>query len=512
MRPHHLALLALLAPCVAALLIAGCAPPSDNEVIFGDVDDLPNSLAFAVVEGSDPPAQTLLITNVGTCVLDYTVTVSTVDTAPWLSVTPTSGSVAASLGSASLSVAAAVIAESLTPGLYTGTATIAATCQDTGNAAVGSPADVSINLSVVANNAILGVSDDDLEIDVPVLTSATWTSMGTAGAAADRFYAASAWGGYEFFVAGGQGLPLVSNTYDSAAAYNPSTDTWRTIASTPVTVGNGIGLWAGGRFVILGGINTTSAVSIPLNALVYDPAPSANAWSTASGTGAALTNRDSLYCAATDGDQVYFWGGFDSSSNYVTTNVGAAFDPVTDTTVALGDTGQPTNDSLANCALSGDEFFVVTDDQLGRYDLSTGVWTTSDLPTTIHSDHMVWTGKQLVIPSATQGEVYTWTRSSNLWEVAATFINQSNVLGNMGNPAVWTGRVVLFLGIGSINQYAAFDPESGTVTAMGSDLGSDGRFGGQSHLWTGDRLLVFGGLRLNSSSVNEVAPGGGVLQ
>ncbi len=75
MRSTSFALLLLLP-------LLGCDPGPDAEVVFGDVDELPGTLSYAVVEGSDPAAQNLQITNTGTCTLDYTIEAFTADQRP----------------------------------------------------------------------------------------------------------------------------------------------------------------------------------------------------------------------------------------------------------------------------------------------------------------------------------------------------------------------------------------------------------------------------------------------
>ena len=493
---------------LACALGLGCEPPGAYEVVFGEVDDMPDSLSFAVVEGSNPPTQRLQITNAGTCDLSYSITPSTTETWSWLTVSPTTGSVAAS-GSGTVTVGADVVSTVLTPGGYTGTLGISATCTDTGNPAVGSPLNVSVNLTVTANNAILGVSDDDLEFDVPSITSGSWTTLGTTNAPSDRRGHMSAWSGYEFFVAGGETLGTSSNTsLSSAAAYNPSTDTWRAIAPLPTVAGWGVGRWVDGQFVVIGASDTNATTLTPGNAMVYSP--TTNSWTIASGTGASITARVSVWCAVTDGDLLYFWGGSDGT-NRLTTNVGAIYDPASDTTTAMTATGQPDNDSEAFCALTGTELLVLTNDQLGRYALSSGTWTTTSLPGYRTADACAWTGKELVVSDQSTPAIEVWTQSTAQWRTAATYSNLNNTTAFWSLEAIWTGREVIFLGLDNDEQYAAFDPETNVIRALGTDLTSDGRFGGQTHLWTGERLLVFGGTREVSSS-SVIAPGGASYQ
>jgi len=497
-------LLALLL-CSFALLGADCVPPPDSEVVFGDVDDLPSSLNFSVVEGVDPADQTIQITNSGTCALNYTAVPSTTGAAPWLGVLPTSGSVAAS-GSATLTVGADVMTSTwnLAPGTYTGTVTIAATCQVTGNAAVGSPAEVSVNMTVIQNAAILGVSDDDLEFDVPQLSSATWTSMSSAGAPANRGYHSAAWSGYELFIAGGMTNASQSSSYvTSAGAYNPLTDTWRTIAPLPSAGGNGKAVWhtsvasGASRLVIFGNYASTSS---PSPALIYNP--TTNTWTTST---AAMTARWGVECVVSDGGLMFVWGGYGSQ---VSSSPWFSYDPLTDSAQAMSTTGAPTVGGADDCALASSDFIVAVSGQLGVYDLGPGTWSTSALPSGVVPARMKWTGKDIVGQEPSTLRFHNWSRATGQWSSAFTYTNAASSTHNQ--ELAWTGRSIVFFGQGNPTGYGAFDPETGGFTSLGSDLSSGARLDGQSQVWTGEKLLVFGGW--TNAASTTLAPGGAILQ
>ena len=480
------------------LLGADCVPPPDAEVVFGDVEDLPASLDFSVIEGTNPSAQTVALANSGTCALAYSLITETTDSATWLSVSPTSGTIVPS-GVAQLTVSIDAATTSLTPGTYTGSIIITATCSVTGNAAVGSPANVAVNLAVTQNAAILGVGDSDLEFDVPSLSSYSWSAMSTTGAPSNRGWHMTAWSGYELYVVGGQNADSSSPTYyATGGAYNPLTDTWRSIADMPSAGSDGIGVYADDRLVVVGAYQGTGSSATAI--MTYDP--SQDSWSTLTGTSGATSQRWGVSCAVSDGDLVYVWGGFATSGSSVSTNIGFTFDPASGTVTALPSTGQPSNSSGGYCALTGTELLVLTSSQLGRLDIGAGTWTTSTLPSTVDWGPMIWTGKDLVVRGGlSTTQMSTWSRSTNSW-VNAPYTGTTSV----GGGRAWTGDLMFFPGFGSSPNIATFDPITGSFTSHGGSWSAGVPVYGDSMDWIGDELLLFGGW--TNSAGTTLWPGG----
>jgi len=101
----------------------------------------PTTLTFAAVLGSDPAAtQSLTVRNAGGGTLSWTAT----DDATWLSVSPSSGSLASG---ESTPVTVTVTSASLTAGNYTGTVTVSAP------GATNTPQSATVSLTVTAPNA-----------------------------------------------------------------------------------------------------------------------------------------------------------------------------------------------------------------------------------------------------------------------------------------------------------------------------------------------------------------------
>jgi hypothetical protein len=98
----------------------------------------PSSLSFASTNGgANPPAQSFGLTNVGSSTLNYTLSTN----APWLSVSPVTGSLAAGVGQQ-------VTVSINNTGLQTGTSNAVITITDP--AATNNPQTVNVSLVVTA--------------------------------------------------------------------------------------------------------------------------------------------------------------------------------------------------------------------------------------------------------------------------------------------------------------------------------------------------------------------------
>jgi N-acetylneuraminic acid mutarotase len=216
------------------------------------------------------------------------------------------------------------------------------------------------------------------------------------------------WGGYHY----------TSGYLADGAAYNPSSNTWRTIAAAPTGFygrREHSAVYVGGKMVVFGGYGTSCSGSYCGDAAAYDPV--ANTWTLltppstdldgryysvglATGTtakplalfwggygsyvsSASQRNTGAMYdpAAATPwksmtlpsdtifpgskrwyhvgwstGNAVYFWGGTSSTTSYVAN--GASYDLATDTWKAMPDSNAPAGRNLATSVWTGAEAIV----------------------------------------------------------------------------------------------------------------------------------------------------------
>ena len=87
-----------------------------------------------------------------------------------------------------------------------------------------------------------------------------------------RLYAASVWTGSEWLVWGGTAPPLSSSNTNTGAAYNPTTNTWRTMAPSPLSPRQTSAVWTGTEMFVIGGRSSISnGMSVYGDNAAYNP-------------------------------------------------------------------------------------------------------------------------------------------------------------------------------------------------------------------------------------------------
>lgn len=306
------------------------------------------------------------------------------------------------------------------------------------------------------------------------------------------------WTGQELVITG-----LGSGTAH-AAAYRPSTRTWRQLPAPDVASdaepdlrGHRSAVWTGKDVVVLG-LGYCHA---------FDPA--AGVWRRLRDPG-NITGSSNLAVAWT-GTQVLVWG-LDGP------NAGWSLDPAQGTWTALPEA--PVEGATAAGVWTGTEFVVQTgatadNDEVTlqpavAYDPSRRVWRT--LPAMpearVVSAEMIWTGTEAVVIGGTIGDdtYLPPTQSAydpvkNTWRTLTA--GQGLAHGErMGHHAIWTGRQVLVWGGGQYDltaRGARFVPAPGTAYDPAADswlaLPASPLTGRTDPVvaWTGASLLVWGG-------------------
>ncbi len=127
----------------------------------------------------------------------------------------------------------------------------------------------------------------------------TWTTMAASPLAA-RAYGRGVWTGTEFFVWGGD--DGFGNRFDDGALYNPATNTWRSTVSSgrPSTRAGFHAYWTGTEVLIYGG---QDGGTIRQSGGLYNP--STNAWRSIPVRGTSAVRDASMWT----GSQLVVWGG-----------------------------------------------------------------------------------------------------------------------------------------------------------------------------------------------------------
>ena len=103
--------------------------------------------------------------------------------------------------------------------------------------------------------------------DPAVGQGGTWAAMSTTGAPAARENHAAVWTGSELVVIGGEG---VSGSLADSHAYNPATDTWRSLSGSTGARSDSSSEWTGSQILIFGGESDGQVIGQPME---IDPTP-----------------------------------------------------------------------------------------------------------------------------------------------------------------------------------------------------------------------------------------------
>ncbi|MGE0528473.1 MAG: Kelch repeat-containing protein [Bdellovibrionales bacterium] len=240
-----------------------------------------------------------------------------------------------------------------------------------------------------------------------------------------------------------------------------------------------------------------------------------------------------VYTAIWTGSKMIIWGGFSlSGTTMAVVNDGAAYDPLTDSWTKISSVGAPSPRAYATAIWTGSKMIVWGGNSYpnfevkgdgGIYDPKTDSWTTlnSDgAPSPRNAHTAVWTGTGMIIWG---GNTYDGTHFSELNDGAVfdpenqswTQLTQSGNLphGRSGHVAVWTGSKMIIWG-GSVKDGSGvfpdaygttflsdgwiFDPKTQLWTRMKSGPLS-ARYRPAS-VWTGSEMILIGGL-INQSSL-----------
>ena len=273
-------------------------------------------------------------------------------------------------------------------------------------------------------------------------------------------------------------------------------------------------VWTGSQFVVWGGFLGASSYSG--NGSIYDPA--SDTWSPIS-TGSAPAARRG-HSAVWTGTSLLIWGGFNGT--YLSTGGEYVLDAATWT--ALPTLNAPAEREGHASIWTGSRLVVFGGRNTGglladggSYDPVAKQWAplpTTGAPTVRFNASAVWTGTQLVVWGG-QGETGE-TGTGAMLPIAGgttpgawTAVADTGALSaRQGHSAVWTGQKILYFGgkQGStfLGDGAIFDPASNTWSPLPS-TGAPSARSGHSAVWTGSEMIVFGGETANGTTASVAA-------
>jgi len=285
-----------------------------------------------------------------------------------------------------------------------------------------------------------------------------------------RTFAAGAWTGTEMVVAGGlasaDGLASNAVPVTDGAAWDAATNTWHSIAPMPTTLPGGepTAVWTGHEVLVWSSAPGTADSKGREVVLAYNP--TTNTWRTLPSSG--LTSRAGAIRVWT-GHELVVWGGFNSDFT-VAYDDGARLDPTSDTWRRLPPAPVPAR-GQATAVWSGREVLLWGGDtaagtEVGKgaaYDPTTNTWRALPL-SPLRAKTLpagVWTGRLFIVIGGSAGSLpvpgpgaAAYDPSTNTWTAlpAAPLyppgLNSPPYAADQREEgsAVWTGKAVVLVG------------------------------------------------------------------
>ena len=289
----------------------------------------------------------------------------------------------------------------------------------------------------------------------------TWSSIPQAPLS-PRSDQSAVWTGSKMLVWAGDNPSLFEIVYGDGAAYDPATNRWTPLPTSPLSprVYNSV-VWTGRQMIVWGGGVTGEQAEQPATQVVgpgtlfddgaaYDP--STNQWTLL--PKAPIKGRSGQVAVWT-GKEMVLWGGAGIGESLEAFDDGAAYDPATEQWRVIAKSPLP-----AGAGYTG-----------------------------------VWTGRVMLVYGGPKGRGAAYDPAVDAWRELPKAPFAPLVLP----VSVWTGRVMLVWGANprapdpSVGTAigAVYNPESNQWIRLPKTPGATGF--GQTAVWTGRDMLVWGG-------------------
>ena len=294
-----------------------------------------------------------------------------------------------------------------------------------------------------------------------------WRTGSSDGCPKSRLFASGVWTGSEVIFWGGE-----DNSYypikDPGGAYNPATDSWRVISSanapSPREWVNPV--WAETEMIIWGGADTISNYNSPpiLNdAYAYNPLT--DTWRTVPFEGAPSPRINVI--SAWTGSELLIWGGTADSNTIGTVNAnraylksGAAYNPTSNTWRPMASVGAPSQDIPIASAWTGTELLVWNSSQGegAAYNPKTDTWRPMDGhgPLLRYGACAIWSGKYFLVcgdNASPEGELYDPTED-RWYLMESQLVDSGPGPWSSANGYEYNGSVYIFGGLIGGNYFA----------------------------------------------------------
>ncbi len=372
----------------------------------------------------------------------------------------------------------------------------------------------------------------------------TWTAVNNAGAPTARAGSCAAFANGYLVVWGGNDIESDGLFLNTGGRYNPATDTWTStsLVNAPERRAQATATAAGTEVIIFGGKGTNDYTGFdPVNGsyttIVQDELASGARYNPAANTWTAMANAPAGrldHSASWTGSQLLIWGGVDltyvssffgSPGEYSTSPrpSGLRYNLATDTWAPMSTNGQPLVATGHSAAWSSSGSLMIWGGNLwkqfcaftcgyaltptnggARYLPASDTWVpiaaTSAEPRREQS--AVWTGSQMIVWggldefSDALADGMRYNLAANTWTTMAPPPATGEPSERDGATGVWTGDALIVWG--GLNSGTAlrtggiFRPGSGW-TGLPTAGSPSPRFG-HSAVWTGSEMIVWGGV------------------
>jgi hypothetical protein len=305
------------------------------------------------------------------------------------------------------------------------------------------------------------------------------------------------------------------NTQRRGAIWNRATRTWSAINLTgaPQSISRFGLAWTGSRVVLWGGLTTQGIVRVSNQGWLYDPV--ADAWSQMSLTGAPAARQEPI--VQWTGTHLSVFNGTGSLDSSGTSGLGhldsGLWDPATDTwTVVPFRAGRTPAGVGTRAVWAGTGLFAAggateSSTTSGQYNFWAPPATEWPTPCSMADPRrfgsVVWTGTAALVwggqDGATAGPYHgtglTITPGAASCTSSAIPAAAGAPSARSGHTAVWTGsRMIVFGGRNGSQTYAdgaSYDPQLGQWSAL--EPGTPGVRTGHQAFWTGTEMIIWGG-------------------
>ena len=318
-----------------------------------------------------------------------------------------------------------------------------------------------------------------------------------ASTPSSRYDHTAVWTGNEMIVWGGYN----GSVLDSGAAFDPATEVWSPLPISPESPSPRTyhtAVWTGTEMIIWGGSDGGTSIGTGSR---YNPTSSQ--WQSTS-TSSWSPSARYYHSAVWTGSVMIVWGGTSNGN----VNTGAKYDPVLDSWSPTSG-GPPGARSRHTLVWTGAEALVWGGSSMvnagGRYDPTLDRWWAMSVDASTPSGRIehsaVWSGTEMIIwgGTASGSPLSSGGRYSPTIDVWTGMSPPPEAIRARGSHvAVWTGtEMLLWSGTGNGAYFAdgaRYAPGTDSWSSMAtpsSDMAPARSFA--TGVWTGDRMLVWGG-------------------